>query len=66
MMRDWITSQAEPAESRTVDFDAPGKIRELQAAVERVIRGKSETVKFALVAFFAKGHLLIEGWSVSA
>jgi MoxR-like ATPase len=60
MMRDWITSEAETAERATVDFDAPGKIRELQAAVERVIRGKSETVKFALVAFFARGHLLIE------
>ena len=32
----------------------------MQAAVERVIKGKSETVKFALVALLAKGHLLIE------
>ena len=43
-----------------LSFDAAAKIAELQAAIERVIRGKSETVKFALVALFAKGHLLIE------
>ena len=60
MMRDWITGEAKAAESATIEFDASEKIRELQAAVERVIRGKSETVKFALVALFAKGHLLIE------
>ncbi len=41
-------------------IDASAKIHELQNAVERVIRGKSETVKYALVALFAKGHLLIE------
>lgn len=40
--------------------DAVGRIAELQRAVENVIRGKSETVKLALVALLAKGHLLIE------
>jgi MoxR-like ATPase len=61
MMRDWIIDKAgvqvsSPARS----VDASAKIRELQDAVERVIRGKSETVKFALVTLFARGHLLIE------
>ncbi|HEX6124064.1 MAG TPA: MoxR family ATPase [Pyrinomonadaceae bacterium] len=46
--------------SATVAVDASAKIRQLQEAVESVIRGKSETVKYALVALFAKGHLLIE------
>lgn len=36
------------------------RIVELQRTIESVIRGKSETVKFALVAVFARGHLLIE------
>lgn len=61
MMRDWITDNIETTrEVRNNGFDAAGKIAKLQAAIERVIRGKSETVKFALVALFSKGHLLIE------
>ncbi|HEY0657378.1 MAG TPA: MoxR family ATPase [Pyrinomonadaceae bacterium] len=61
VMRDWITTETQTAADATVlAFDANGKIRQLQAAVERVIKGKSETVKFALVALLAKGHLLIE------
>jgi MoxR-like ATPase len=60
-MRDWITSKNDPSSGAVVlDVDAAAKIAELQAAIERVIRGKSETVKLALVALFAKGHLLIE------
>ena len=60
-MRDWITIETKTAaDGAVLAFDANGKIRELQAAVERVIKGKSETVKFALVALLAKGHLLIE------
>ncbi len=60
-MRDWITTEtaAPPAREAPV-FDAAAKIGELQSAVERVIRGKAETVKFSLVALFANGHLLIE------
>jgi MoxR-like ATPase len=62
LMRDWITAETEttvrPQPAR--EFDAAGKIAELQAAIETVIRGKSETVKYALVTLFAKGHLLIE------
>ncbi len=60
-MRDWISNEAvverEPALAERGTAD---KIAELQAAVESVIRGKADTVKFALVALFAKGHLLIE------
>jgi MoxR-like ATPase len=59
MMRDWITSETTeaPAASGT---NVIQKILNLQAAIEKVIRGKSETVKLALVALLAKGHLLIE------
>lgn len=60
-MRDWILDKTEmPPGTASLEFDTAGKIRELQAAVESVIRGKSETVRFTLVALLAKGHLLIE------
>ena len=61
-MRDWIINETETVAKRTgaASFDAAGKIENLQAAIERVIKGKSETVKFALAALLAKGHLLIE------
>jgi MoxR-like ATPase len=60
-MRDWITTETAPATDRTAaTFDPAAKIGELQSMIERVIRGKSETVKFALIALLAKGHLLIE------
>jgi MoxR-like ATPase len=36
------------------------KISELQENVERVIRGKSEAVQFAISAILAKGHILFE------
>jgi MoxR-like ATPase len=36
------------------------KIVELQTNVERVIRGKSEVVQFAIAAVLARGHLLLE------
>ena len=58
MMRDWITSETQPAVN--TDVIVVEKIQKLQAAIEKVIRGKSETVKLALVALLAKGHLLIE------
>ncbi len=61
MMRDWIVSETTTQTEKLVPgFDAVAKIADLQAAVESVIRGKADTVKFALVALFAKGHLLIE------
>ncbi len=60
-MRDWIVSETTtPGDAIGVEFDAAAKVAELQAVIERVIRGKSETVKFALIALLAKGHLLIE------
>ena len=61
-MRDWISAETETSAPtvRTAPFDAAAKIAELQAAVESVIRGKSDTVKYSIVTLFAKGHLLIE------
>ena len=43
------------AANRTFD-----KVRQLQANVERVIRGKSEVVQFCIAALLAKGHILLE------
>lgn len=60
-MRDWITSDTRPTgEAIALKFDPAAKVAELQAAIEQVIKGKSETVKFALIALLARGHLLIE------
>jgi MoxR-like ATPase len=61
-MRDWILKETGTAPLSPVDpaANAQARIAELQAAIERVIRGKSETVKFALIALLARGHLLIE------
>lgn len=63
LMRDWITAETEAAaglERANSEFDAADRIERLQAMIERVIRGKAETVKYALVTLFAGGHLLIE------
>ncbi len=57
-MRDWITGETQT--SVTEGIPVFEKIQKLQSAIEKVIRGKSETVKLALVALLAKGHLLIE------
>ena len=60
-MRDWITGETKTIQkSATLDFDPAEKINLLQSEIERVIKGKSETVKLALVALLAKGHLLVE------
>src|SRR5467141_2930214 len=37
------------------------KAEQLQRALRRVIRGKDDVVRLALVSIFARGHLLIEG-----
>src|SRR5712691_3369529 len=37
------------------------KAAELEKALRRVIRGKDDVLRLALVAVFARGHLLIEG-----
>src|SRR3954454_15148526 len=60
-MRDWITTDVKPGQEQIrTRIDTAAKVSELQAEIERVIRGKSEAVKFALVAVLARGHLLIE------
>ena len=60
-MRDWIINETK-TETGTVALASStvAKIERLKSAIEKVIKGKSETVKFALVALLAKGHLLIE------
>jgi MoxR-like ATPase len=57
-MRDWTTAETQTAAAPGIIVSE--KITTLQAAIEKVIRGKSETVKLSLVALLAKGHLLIE------
>ncbi len=37
------------------------KATDLEKAIRRVIRGKDDVVRLALVSIFARGHLLIEG-----
>jgi MoxR-like ATPase len=60
-MRDWIIKDTETAAKPVAPAVTPSEqIKRLQATIERVIKGKSETVKLALVALLAKGHLLIE------
>ncbi len=39
---------------------APGKLRQVESAIELSIRGKLEAVRMALVCLLARGHLLIE------
>ena len=58
-MRDWATTNGGHA-GIVASVDSTAKIADLQTAMERVIKGKSETVKFAMIALLAKGHLLIE------
>jgi MoxR-like ATPase len=61
MMRDFVVSEPATVRAESANgFGGVEKIKHLQAAIERVIRGKSETVKLALVALIARGHLLIE------
>jgi MoxR-like ATPase len=60
-MRDWITGETKTINKpAAVDFNPVEKINLLQSEIERVIKGKSETVRLALVALLAKGHLLVE------
>lgn len=60
-MRDWIINRTETAaEARSPVLNAVTKIEQIKAVIETVIKGKSETVKFALVGLIGKGHLLIE------
>ncbi len=60
-MRDSIETKLETPSAMTTPVpDTRSQIALLQTAVERVIRGKADTVKFALIPLFARGHLLIE------
>jgi MoxR-like ATPase len=59
-MRDWIINEPVTTEREQPTIDALAKINQIKSVIETVIKGKSETVKFALVALLAKGHLLIE------
>ncbi|HWT00463.1 MAG TPA: MoxR family ATPase [Pyrinomonadaceae bacterium] len=52
--------QAADREAQNSLQTAVGKVDELQAAVEQVIRGKSEAVRLAIVTLIAGGHLLVE------
>src|SRR5258707_6861541 len=46
--------------SDTIADTAAQKIELLQSTVERVIRGKPEAVRLAIVTLLAGGHLLVE------
>src|ERR1700741_5624581 len=48
------------ANSDTLAVTAAEKVEVLQNAIERVIRGKPEAVRFAIVTLLAGGHLLVE------
>src|SRR4026208_1067892 len=55
-MRNLETISTEPITSA----NAAEQIERLQQAVETVIKGKPEAIRFAIVALIAGGHLLIE------
>jgi MoxR-like ATPase len=59
MMRDFVIGESKTT-AATIGLNPAEQIRQLQATIERVIKGKPETVKLALVALIAQGHLLIE------
>src|SRR3977135_347285 len=46
--------------SDSVTANSAERVELLQSAIERVIRGKAEAVRLALVTFLAGGHLLVE------
>src|ERR671933_1128184 len=56
-MRRLQTANRETAEVSTATVE---KIDRLQAAIERVIKGKPEAVRLAIVTLIAGGHLLVE------
>jgi MoxR-like ATPase len=67
-MRDWTTTSSavaapplrEPQTQLAENNETSIHLRRLQTMVETVVRGKSETVKLAIVALLAGGHVLIE------
>jgi len=60
-MRDWINSETNvPGSAAVLRVNPTEQLAQLQSVIEQVIKGKSETVKLAVIALLAKGHLLIE------
>lgn len=60
-MRDWPATEQSTTNIAVATADnVAERIARLQTAVERVIRGKSEAVKLAMVTLISRGHLLIE------
>ena len=53
-------SKIGPMSSETV-FSISQRAVELEAALRKVIRGKDDVIRLALVSMMARGHLLIEG-----
>jgi len=53
-----MSPETASAVSHKAVFD---KAAQLETALRRVIRGKDDVVRLALVSIFARGHLLIEG-----
>ncbi|MBT8494995.1 MAG: MoxR family ATPase [Deltaproteobacteria bacterium] len=53
-----MSSQA--AASASVSIEKTAAIRDVQANIAKVIRGKEEAIKLSLAALLARGHLLIE------
>lgn len=53
-------SKIDPMSSETV-FNISQRAAELEAALRKVIRGKDDVIRLALVSMMARGHLLIEG-----
>src|SRR4051794_40047286 len=56
-MRNLQSADSEGVLSAT---EAAASVARLQSAIERVIRGKPEAVRLAIVALLAGGHLLVE------
>src|ERR1051326_4708912 len=55
-----MTSTEVKTESEILASESAAPMARLEHAVQSVIRGKDEAVRLALVALFARGHLLIE------
>jgi MoxR-like ATPase len=55
-----VHSKIDPMSSETV-FSISQRAVELEAALRKVIRGKDDVIRLALVSMMARGHLLIEG-----
>jgi len=57
-----VESRRMPSETASpVSHKGTEKANALEQALRRVIRGKDDVVRLALVSIFARGHLLIEG-----